>query len=130
MVTLRFGIRCYMEFSQENSKCVVDFMIPLSLSLSLSLSFSLSLSLSPPPLPPSIPSPPLSPSLYFYTHRYSPNGTAICVYYAGIEDLNNVGKFLDKTSNTKGLFEDFNQNTFSNENSDVQTSYLRVSLYN
>ena len=112
-----FGMSCYMEFSQENSKCVVDFMIPLSLSLSLFPSFapppSLSLSLSP----------------LLRTHRYSPNGTAICVYYAGVQDISRVDKFLDTTYNTKGLFEVFNQNTFSNENSNEQTSYLQVSLF-
>ena len=51
--------------------------------------------------------------------RYAPNGTAICVYYSGIVDITSTSTFLD---NHRGVFEVFNQNVFSSESGDTQSS--------
>lgn len=68
-------------------------------------------------------SPPFPPSLLI---RYAPNGTAVCVYFAGIENLAVVSEFLDEAY--RGIFEVFNQNHFLKRTGDKQAdNFLNVS---
>ncbi|XP_019849681.1 PREDICTED: uncharacterized protein LOC100635556 [Amphimedon queenslandica] len=65
----------------------------------------------------------------FTSEQYAPNGTAVCVYFAGKIDIGVAGSFLAETY--RGVYEVFNQNNFERRLGDAKArSYLDCSKAN